>query len=192
MGFKDGTNNVHGDDDRTMDDEIWVGSADAPSWMRGGSYLVARRIRMRIENWDRDFLEDQEQVIGRSKASGAPLGAKHEFDKVDLHAKQRDGNPVIPMDAHIRLAAPASNDGAKLLRRGYSFTDGVDPRTAGLDAGLFFLAYQRDPRRQFVPIQERLAGLDSLNEYIEHTSSAIFAIPPGVSRDSWIGESLFS
>ncbi len=67
MGFKDGTNNVHGDDDHTMDDQIWVGSADAPGWMRGGSYLVARRIRMRIENWDRDFLADQERVIGRDE-----------------------------------------------------------------------------------------------------------------------------
>ncbi len=191
MGFKDGTNNVHGDDAHTMDDQIWVGSTDAPGWMRGGSYLVARRIRMRIENWDRDFLEDQERVIGRAKASGAPLGDQHELDKPDLHAKRRDGSAVIPDDAHIRLAAPASNDGAKLLRRGYSFTDGVDPRTAGLDAGLFFLAYQRDPRRQFVPIQQRLAAQDALNEYIEHTSSAIFAIPPGTSRGGWIGETLF-
>ncbi len=98
---------------------------------------------------------------------------------------------MIPDDAHIRLAAPASNGGAKLLRRGYSFTDGVDPRTAGLDAGLFFLAYQRDPRRQFVPIQQRLAAQDALNEYIEHTSSAIFAIPPGTRRGGWIGETLF-
>jgi deferrochelatase/peroxidase EfeB len=191
MGFKDGTNNVQGDDDRTLDEQIWVGPTDDPAWMRGGSYLVARRIRMRIENWDRDTLEDQEQVIGRAKASGAPLDRRHEHDQPDLQAKRRDGTPVIPVDAHIRLAAPATNDGARLLRRGYSFTDGVDPRTAGLDAGLFFLAYQRDPRRQFVPIQRRLAARDALNEYIEHTSSAIFAIPPGTSRRGWIGETLF-
>jgi deferrochelatase/peroxidase EfeB len=174
-----------------MDDQIWVASSDSPAWMRDGSYLVARRIRMRIENWDRDFLQDQENVIGRAKASGAPLGQKHEFDKVDLKAKH-GGTLVVPEDAHIRLAAPATNGGAKLLRRGYSFTDGVDPRTAGLDAGLFFLAYQRDPRRQFVPIQRRLASSDSLNEYIEHNSSAIFAIPPGVRRGGWIGETLFT
>jgi deferrochelatase/peroxidase EfeB len=192
MGFKDGTNNVHGDDSHTMDDQVWVGSGDSPAWMRGGSYLVARRIRMRIESWDRDFLEDQENVIGRLKATGAPLGQRHEFAKADLTAKQGDGTPVIPEDAHIRLAAPAANDGAKLLRRGYSFTDGVDPRTAGLDAGLFFLAYQRDPRRQFVPIQRRLASQDALNEYIEHTSSAIFAVPPGTSRGGWIGQTLFA
>jgi deferrochelatase/peroxidase EfeB len=191
MGFKDGTNNVHGDDAHTMDDQIWVASSDSPAWMRAGSYLVARRIRMRIENWDRDYLQDQENVIGRAKASGAPLGQKHEFDTVDLKAK-RNGSLVVPQDSHIRLAAPATNGGAKLLRRGYSFTDGVDPRTAGLDAGLFFLAYQRDPRRQFVPIQERLASQDALNEYIEHTSSAIFAVPPGTTRGGWVGETLFA
>ena len=192
MGFKDGTNNVHGDDDRTMNDQIWVGSTDAPSWMRGGSYLVARRIRMRIENWDRDFLEDQEERH-RARRPVARRSVPTTSSTRSISTPScATGLSVIPADAHIRLAAPASNDGAKLLRRGYSFTDGVDPRTAGLDAGLFFLAYQRDPRRQFVPIQQRLASQDALNEYIEHTASAIFAIPPGTSRGGWIGESLFS
>ena len=41
--------------------------------MRGGSYLVARRIRMLIESWDTDYLADQERVFGRFKTSGAPL-----------------------------------------------------------------------------------------------------------------------
>jgi deferrochelatase/peroxidase EfeB len=93
---------------------------------------------------------------------------------------------------HIRLAAPATHGGAHLLRRGYSFTDGVNPVTAGLDAGLFFLAYMRDPRKQFVPIQTKLANEDPLNEYIEHNSSAIFAVPPGVKRGGYIGETLFN
>ncbi len=79
-----------------------------------------------------------------------------------------------------------------MLRRGYSFTDGVDPRTAQLDAGLFFLAYQRDPRAQFVTVQKRLATGDALNEYIQHTSSAVFAVPPGVQPGGWIGETLFT
>jgi deferrochelatase/peroxidase EfeB len=192
MGFKDGTNNVRNDDDSLLREHVWAGASDEPSWMRGGSYLVARRIRMRIEVWDRSTLGDQERTIGRVKASGAPLGARREFDVVDLRARGRDGDPTIPVDAHIRLAAPSVNDGAHMLRRGYSFTDGVDPRTAGLDAGLFFLAYVRDPRRQFVPVQERLARSDALNEYVQHTASALFAIPPGVhSRKGWIGETLF-
>jgi deferrochelatase/peroxidase EfeB len=190
MGFKDGTNNVEGDDRALMDSQVWVGAADQPSWMRGGSYLVARRIRMRIEQWDRDFLADQENVIGRVKSTGAPLGRLHERDPVPLDAAHADGSLVIPPAAHIRLAAPATNGGARLLRRGYSFTDGVDPVTAGLEAGLFFLAYMRDPRKQFVPIQNRLAENDALNEYIEHTASAIFAIPPGAEQGGYIGGTL--
>ena len=99
---------------------------------------------------------------------------------------------MIPADAHIRLASPLSNDGKKLLRRGYSFTDGVDPDTGELAAGLFFIAYQKDPRTHFIPINRRLSQNDALNEYIEHTSSGIFAIPPGFTKGGWLGESLFA
>ena len=192
LGFLDGTNNVHGDDQPTMDANIWVAAGDDPSWMRAGTYLVIRRIRMRIEAWDRDSRGDQEATIGRHKVSGAPLGGTNEHDIVDLRGLGSDGKPVIPVGAHIRLAAPATNGGIRILRRGYSFTDGVDPVTAGLEAGLFFLAYMRDPRRQFVPIQTRLAANDALNEYIEHTSSAIFAVPPGVEQGGYVGGTLFT
>jgi deferrochelatase/peroxidase EfeB len=191
QGFKDGTNNIRNDDDALLASQVWVQPGDDPTWMRGGSYLVARRIRMLIEVWDRSSLDDQEQTIGRVKSTGAPLGGHRERQHVDLHARAH-GEHVIADDAHIRLAAPASNHGAHLLRRGYSFTDGVDPSTAQLDAGLFFLAYQRDPRKQFVPIQQRLAELDALNEYIKHTGSAVFAVPPGARRGGWVGETLFA
>jgi deferrochelatase/peroxidase EfeB len=142
---------------------------------------------MLIESWDADYLADQENVIGRVKETGAPLGGKKEFDRVDLNRK------AIPPDAHIRLAAPTNNGGQKILRRGYSFTDGIDPVTGQLDAGLFFIAYQKDPRKQFVPIQGQLAKSDALNEYIKHTGSALFAVPPGVSAaGDWFGKQLFA
>jgi deferrochelatase/peroxidase EfeB len=186
MGFKDGTNNVKAEDHGDLNRFVWVGEETDQPWMRGGSYLVARRIRMLIESWDADYLADQEIVIGRSKETGAPLSGKKEFDRVDLISK------AIPPDAHIRLAAPTNNGGQKLLRRGYSFTDGIDPVTGQLDAGLFFIAYQKDPRKQFVPIQGQLARSDALNEYIKHTGSALFAVPPGVSAaGDWFGKSLF-
>jgi deferrochelatase/peroxidase EfeB len=191
QGFKDGTNNVRGDDTATMDRHVWVASGDGPSWMTGGSYMVTRRIRMFIETWDRSTLSDQEATIGREKASGAPMGGRAENDPVDLAAVDAHGKPVVPADAHIRLASHATNDGARILRRGYSFTDGVDPVTGQLDGGLFFIAYQRDPRSAFVPIQQRLAEHDALNEYIVHTGSAIFACPPGVGTGGWIGQGLF-
>ncbi len=191
LGFLDGTNNVHGDDQATMAGHIWVADGDDPSWMVGGTYLVARRIRMRIETWDRSGLGDQEATIGRHKLSGAPLGGSAERDPVDLTATASDGKPVIPVGAHIRLAAPDTNGGIKLLRRGYSFTDGLASQTGQLDGGLFFICFQRDPRTGFVPVQTRLAASDALNEYIQHVGSGLFAIPPGVQPGSYIGQSLF-
>ena len=98
---------------------------------------------------------------------------------------------MIPVNAHIRLAAPETNGGHKLLRRGYSFTDGIDPQTGLLDAGLFFIAFQKDPRTQFVPIQRKLGSHDALNEYIQHTSSALFAVPPGLrAAGDWWGKDI--
>ncbi len=183
MGFKDGTNNITAEQTTALDDYVWVSDTDEPAWMRGGSFVVVRRIRMRIEAWDRSAISDQQQTIGRTKLEGAPLGLVHEHDTVDL-AK-------LPVDAHIRVAAPGENSGVRILRRGYSFTDGVDPTTGELDAGLFFIAYQRDPRSQFVPLQQRLAANDALNEYIRHDASAVFAVPPGTGSGGFIGATLF-
>ena len=193
MGFKDGTNNIKDESTADLDDFVWVGRDGDQSWMRGGSYLVARRIRMLIESWDTDYLADQEAVFGRAKDTGAPLTGRHEFDPIDFHARTASGEPVIGRNAHIRLAAPESNDGQKLLRRGFSYTDGIDADTGLLDAGLFFIAFQQDPRRQFVPIQRRLGASDLLNEYIRHTGSGLWAIPPGLSGPGdWFGRALFT
>jgi len=151
--------------------------------------MVTRRIRMLLEVWDRSPLADQEATIGRDKYEGAPLGGAKESDRLDLEA-ERDGEPVIPADAHVRLASASLNGGERILRRGYSFTDGVDESLGQLEAGLFFICFQRDPRRQFVPIQRRLGAGDALNEYIKHVGSAVFAIPPGAHKDGYVGETL--
>lgn len=192
MGFKDGTRNVKGEDTADMDRYVWVGDESDQAWMRGGSYLVARRIRMLIETWDTEQLGEQERVFGRVKSSGAPLGGHAEFDTPDLLATGANGKPVIDAAAHIRLAAPSANGGMKILRRGYSYTDGIDARTGLLDAGLFFIAYQQNPLLQFVRIQRRLGASDTLSEYIKHTGSGVFAVPPGLSGPGdWYGKALF-
>jgi deferrochelatase/peroxidase EfeB len=192
MGFKDGTANPKAEDVALIREHVWVGPGDGPSWMEGGSYLVTRKIRMIIETWDRTSLAEQEAIFGRSKGVGAPLGRAHEFDEPDFAALGPDGEPVIGEFAHVRLAHHTTNGGAKLLRRGYNYVDGSD-NLGRLDAGLFFIAFQRDPRRQFVPVQRRLATHDVLNEYIRHVSSGLFACPPGVtgSADFW-GRPLFT
>ena len=191
FGFKDGTNNIKAEDAKAMRDFVWVGNDSDQSWMVGGSYLVARRIDMHIETWDRDSLVDQEGVFGREKLSGAPLGSKHEFDAVDLAATNSDGTAVVPANAHIRLAAPATNGGKRILRRGYSFTDGISEVTGDLEAGLFFICYQNDPESQFIAFQKRLAANDALNEYIVHTGSGIFACPRGVPQGGSWSSALF-
>ncbi|MEV6032239.1 iron uptake transporter deferrochelatase/peroxidase subunit [Nonomuraea sp. NPDC052116] len=191
MGFKDGTNNLKLEDAALLRDQLWAAAQDGSDWMAGGSYMVTRKIRMAIETWDRTSLVEQEQIFGRDKGEGAPLGKKAEFDLVDFASKGADGQPHIKNDAHVRLAHPTSNSNAHLLRRGYNFVDGSDG-LGRLDAGLFFIAYQRDPRKQFVPVQMNLAKNDALNEYIKHVSSGVFACPPGVrdAGDYW-GRTLF-
>ncbi|MBE1489503.1 iron uptake transporter deferrochelatase/peroxidase subunit [Plantactinospora soyae] len=190
FGFKDGTANVKAEDD-DLAEQLWVQPGDGPEWMTGGSYLVTRKIRMVVETWDRTSLGEQEALIGRTKGSGAPLGRGDEFDELDLELTGPDGEPAIAEQAHVRLAHPSQHNGARLLRRGYNFVDGSDG-LGRLDAGLFFIAYQRDPRRQFVPIQTQLARHDLLNEYLRYISSGLFACPPGVrdGADHW-GRTLF-
>ena len=144
---------------------------------------------MLIEVWDRVSLAEQEASIGRHKYSGAPIGKEDEFDPVDLEAKSEDGEPLIAEGAHVRLARQSGEE--KILRRGYTFTDGFDAESGQLDAGLFFISFQRDPHKQFVPLQRRLAANDRLNEYIRHTSSALFACPPGAKEGGFVGEGLF-
>ncbi|GED97086.1 hypothetical protein nbrc107697_11250 [Gordonia crocea] len=157
--------------------------------MTGGSYLVTRRIRMDIEPWDRSNLLEQEQIIGREKGSGAPLGQDAEFADPNF-AITTGAAPLIPADSHVRLAHPEFNDGVRLLRRGYNFTDGSDG-FGHLDAGLFFIAFCRDPGKQFVPMQRKLMLDDALTEYLIPNGSAVFACPPGLSDGQWWGQALF-
>ena len=155
FGFKDGTANVKAEEPAAVDEHVWVGRGDdaRAGWLAGGSYLVARRINMTIEVWDRQPLGDQEAFIGRTKASGAPLSGGTEFTEPDFYDARAQG-PVIAEDAHVRIVHPTTNGGARMLRRGYNFVDGSDA-LGGLDAGLFFIAFVRDPATQFIPIQNR-------------------------------------
>jgi deferrochelatase/peroxidase EfeB len=198
QGFKDGTQNPKGKKD--MDSFVWVGS-EGPDWLQGGSYVVVRRIRMALEHWDKTNVGFQEQVIGRKKDSGAPLGKQNEFDALDLDAVDKDGNPIIPENAHIRLGSADTNGGAQILRRGYSYNDGVNfvaerwpPWRQGTeyDAGLLFIAYQRDPRTGFIKIFDKMSKFDALNQFVTHTGSGLFACPGGVQPGEFIGQKLFA
>ena len=192
LGFKDGTANLKAEDTDELDEFVWVGRGDdaAADWLAGGSYLVARRINMHIETWDRTSLREQEGLVGRDRAHGAPLSGGGEFTELDLEIEGSNG-PLIPMDAHVRLAHPTQNHGTRLLRRGYNFTDGSDA-LGRLDAGLFFIAFVRDPDRHYLPMQLQLSSKDGLMEYLQHTGSGLWAVPPGVRSGEHLGQSLFA
>jgi len=200
MGFKDGTGNPDTRDANAMNQFVWVGN-EGPDWMQGGSYMVARRARIALEHWDKMKIAFQEQTIGRQKFSGAPLGMKNETDAIDLNMTDKDGNPFIPENSHIRLATAASNDGAKILRRSYSYNDGVSftaerwpPWRQGMeyDAGLLFMCYQRDPRTGFLKIFDKMSKFDMMNQFVTHIGGGLFACPGGAREGQFIGQRLFA
>ena len=182
-----------------MDRFVWVGDEGA-GWMRGGSYVVVRRSRIALEHWDRMKVAFQEQTIGRQKDPARRSAGRHEFDPIDLDANDADGNPVIPENAHMRLAAPRPTTAPQILRRAYSYDNGVNftaerwpPWQQGMefDAGLLFICYQRDPRTGFVKIFERMAKFDMMNQFVTHTGGGLFACPGGAATGEFIGEKLF-
>ena len=174
FGFKDGTANVTTEKD--FDKVVW---SDSQDWMKNGSYMAVRRIIMHLETWDRTNLQEQENTFGRYKESGAPFGKKNEFDEVDLS--------LLPVDSHVRLAKEVD---LPILRRSYSYSDGIDPKTGQFDAGLLFIAFQKDPD-SFVKIQTNLGAVDKMNEYVTHIGSGLFACFGGVKKGGYIGQDLF-
>lgn len=188
MGFKDGTRNVSTDED--YDRFVWVDEpGDGAAWMTGGTYQVARKIRMNIEIWDADVVSDQQRVFGRTKVEGAPLSGGTEHTTPDFAATAKGGGTAIDPRSHIALAAHEANGGVKILRRPYNYTDGLN-QYGQLDAGLLFTAYMNDPGH-FTRLQRKLGASDRLNEYISHIGSAVFAVPPAPRKGSYIGEQLF-
>jgi deferrochelatase/peroxidase EfeB len=186
FGFKDGTNNLHGTDAARMRSNVWVNAQDGPAWMTNGTYLVSRRILMQIDEFLPEPVNIQEMNIGRQKGTGAPIGEKNEFDQVDPSKELPDSHVMMANQRH------ATSEAERILRRGYNYTIGYDDMLSSPTGGLFFIAIQRDPRRQFVSIQTRLSTRDRLTKYIIHQSSALFAVPPGVKPGGYVGEILLA
>ncbi|MER6911412.1 iron uptake transporter deferrochelatase/peroxidase subunit [Streptomyces sp. NPDC000594] len=191
MGQVDGTNNP-APSEPDFDRRIFVPASSpdsADSWLAGGSYAVVRRIRMLLDDWDGLGLTEQERVIGRRKADGAPLTGGSETTQLDLERLDRDGKPVIPANAHARISAPEQNGGAAMLRRPFSYHDGID--TDGTpDAGLLFICWQADPLRGFVPVQRKLDRGDALSPFLRHEASGLFAVPGGARQGEYVGQRL--
>lgn len=192
MGQVDGTNNPR-PSEKSFDKRIFVPHpaprAGGEEWMAGGSYAVVRRIRMLLDDWEKQSTHEQEKVIGRHKSDGSPLTGGHEHTDPDLAKRGSDGGPVIAADAHIRVAAPETNGGSALLRRSFSYHDGFREDGAP-DAGLLFVAWQADPLRGFVPVQRKLDRGDALSRFIRHEASGLFAVPGGARQGEYVGQRL--
>ena len=201
FGFKDGTNNIKSEDgDAKLNEHLWVQKGDdsGADWMTGGTYFVVRKIHMFAEMWDNLRLIEQEQTFGRDKRYGAPLNVtaptsgKDEFKPIDFKAKNKEGELEVPADSHIAIVNPEQNKGRWMLRRGYNYTEGSDA-LGRLSAGLFFIAFVRDPRTNFYPILDKMTQKDALSEYLQHQARALFAIPAGIGQsDTMVGQALFS
>lgn len=188
MGQLDGTGNPK-PGTAAFDQTVYLPANGDPAWMRGGSYMVYRRIRMLLNEWDTLDRGQQEAVIGREKVTGAPLSGGTEFTAPDYEKFGSSGSLLIPPGSHIRQASAQFNSGATIYRRPFSYYDGL--RADGsTDAGLMFLAFQQNPATGFTIIQQRLSGADTLSTFIRHEASGLFAILPGCAEGGYLGQSL--
>ncbi|HYQ22737.1 iron uptake transporter deferrochelatase/peroxidase subunit [Stenotrophomonas sp.] len=191
LGFRDGSANPDAADARQMDTLVWVGAERGePTWAVGGSYQAVRIIRNFVERWDRTPLQEQEAIMGRRKADGAPLDGGRDEHAVPDFSRDPHGQRT-PMDAHIRLANPRTADTARnlILRRPFNYSNGVT-RSGQLDMGLLFICYQADLEQGFLAVQRRLDG-EPLEEYIKPVGGGFFYTLPGVrDRGDWLGSAL--
>ncbi|MEU5364951.1 iron uptake transporter deferrochelatase/peroxidase subunit [Streptomyces sp. NPDC005925] len=188
MGQVDGTRNPK-PSEPDFDRRIFVPASGGPSWMANGSYVVVRRIRMLLDDWEKLPVKAQEDVIGRRKSDGAPLTGGDEETAMDLERADAQGDPVVPVNAHARISRPDQNGGAAMLRRPFSYHDGFDAKGVP-DAGLLFICWQADPLRGFVPVQRKLDRGDALSPFIRHEASGLFAVPGGAAEGEYVGQRL--
>jgi len=176
LGFHDGLSIPRTDDELAT--TVWSARP------MGSTTLVVRRMPIDVARFGAQTVTQQDDAIGRSRATGIPLSGGSQADGPDLDAKTPDGRYLVPVDAHIRRAhpLPAGLDGL-MLRRSYSFADGPDRE------GLLFMAFGADTSL-FVRTQQRLDEQDALMAFTRTTASASFLVLPGFTPARGLGTAL--
>ncbi|WIM68962.1 Dyp-type peroxidase [Corynebacterium breve] len=194
FGQVDGTVNPHNAEE--YKEQVWIDQG--ADFLIGGTSMVVRRINMNLDTWEMLDRASREESIGRDLEKGAPLSGGEEFDQPDFSATDKYGLPLIDKNSHMaRATAPEDAPEQKIKRRPYNYDVQPDPALGQLsNAGLVFITFQKDPVKQYVPIQQRLDESDRLNIWITHIGSAVYWVPPGVSVDGdgdhYWAESLFA
>ena len=188
LGHKDGTRQHQGRADRPDADEARLGrrrKIDQP-WLRGRQLSggppdphvlgeLGSRLTSRIQQ------KRHRPGKGLRRPADRPADRGRRVHRARLRPRTAaDGEAGRgPANAHIELASFEHNGGTRILRRGYSFTDGASTRkeTGTLLGGLFFIAYMKSPGGSSSRLQTSLAA-DALAEYVQHTGGAVFACPP--------------
>ncbi|MCM3778754.1 Dyp-type peroxidase [Microbacterium hydrocarbonoxydans] len=160
-----------------LDDSVWIDDGPAA----GGTLMVVRRIEIDVARFGALSVPAQEAVIGRRRASGAPLSGGGRAADVDLQAKTADGRYRIPVDAHVRRAHPRPAGVPLMLRRSYSMDDPL---------GLLFISMQRE-LSTFSRTLERMSESDALLSFTRTTASGSFLVLPGFDKARSLGSTLF-
>jgi YVTN family beta-propeller protein len=115
-----------------MNQLVWAQRHTAePAWAAGGTYPALRIVHFHIEAWQKISVARQERIIGRRKASGAPMyatdpNAPNTLDPVYTNDPQ---GLITALNSHIRLANPQTRQTAStssILRRSYDYDTGSD------------------------------------------------------------------
>lgn len=187
FGQIDGTVNPYEEDE--YNEQVWA--AD------GSTSLVVRRIAMHLDEWEMLDRTSREEAVGRKLDDGAPLTGGDEFTEPDMDAIDGYGLPVIDRNSHMaRSRPPADHPEQRFKRRPYNYNLPPEPGSGEMsNAGLIFIAFQKDPDLQFTPVLERLDEADRLNEWITHIGSSVYWVPPGTGAeggDAYWGQSVLS
>lgn len=154
--------------------------ADGPA--AGGSIWVIRQFALDVAGFRSLSLGAREAAVGRRESDGAPLSGGTPTDDVALGVKRKDGEYLVPADAHARRAHPSFTGSGLMLRRSYSYDNGAD------DRGLVFVSFQNE-LRSFVATQRRLDEADAMLAFATPRASFVFLALPGFTPDRPLGVS---